>query len=577
MSAKIIGKRVLMVGVAPATACSLALALTASVPASADEDQGTYTPGKTSLVEVRTQGKTDVQHLVELGLDVVTRNGQSVEVLLQDTMDAATLRGAGKDWDVVVADVAATNSMARAKEADQAQQLEMDQDVASGLPTGRVSYRDLDEVNAELKTLARQYPETVRLIELPRRSLLGRAIYAVEVTHNVGASVGKPVFTMEGLTHSREWPTAELTLEFIWDLAQNDGKDTRITSLLEAGRLLAIPVVNPDGYVMSRSLIQEQKRKNCRVKDGRQPTFKQCANPKNFAFGVDLNRNYNVFWGGPGAGADPATSNYRGAEPKSEPEIQNMIDLLADHQVTVAISNHTPDARVLRAPSAPNEPVPAEEELYQGLAEKLGEIMDWPAGPWPKIYYDASGTAEQTAFYSAGTLAFTFENTPGNQGNDRFHPPYPFVIDQYLGQGAYAGSNGREAYLTAFESAIDPRTHSIITGEAPSGAELTISKNVPLYTSAIEGLFGDAPGVIPFRTKLRSTITVPTDGAFTWHVTPSTRPSQAFTAKMQESWTVTCAGPEGAVQAKVKVTVDRGESISIPSAELKDCPRVVTR
>ena len=63
-----------------------------------------------------------------------------------------------------------------------------------------------------------------------------------------------------------------------------------------------------------------------------------------------------------------------------------MIDLVNSHHVTLAISNHTPDERVLRVPSAPNEPTPAEEAVYQKIAEILGQIMGWPAGPWPEIY-----------------------------------------------------------------------------------------------------------------------------------------------------------------------------------------------
>lgn len=549
--------------------------LLVGAPVNADNNSvNSYTDGKTSVVEVTVKNEAETQKLKELGLDVVTEDAKKPEVLLLDQADADTLRKTGADWKVVVPDVEANNKKARAEEEKAKRQLKKDPSRASGLPTGRVSYRDLDEINAELKQLARKNPETVKLITLPRRSLLGQKIYGVEISHDVNAVDGKPVFAMSGLTHSREWPTPELTLEFVWDLVKNDGKDKRITSLLDDGRLLAVPVVNPDGYEMSRDLIQEQKRKNCRVKDGKRPTFRQCANPKNFDFGVDLNRNYNVFWGGPGAGADPTASNYRGAKPKSEPEIKNMIDLMADRQVTVAISNHTPDERVLRAPSASNEPRPAEEASYQGMAEKLGKIMGWPAGPWPDIYYEASGTAEQAAFYSAGTFAFTFENTPGFGGNDRFHPPYVNVIDQYLGKGVYVGSHGREAYLTAFEAAVDKKTHSVITGKAPSGAVLEIKKNVPLHTSAIEGLIGESAGVIPFRTKISSELVVPKNGKIAWHVTPSTRPSQDFTALMQEAWTVTCADSDGTVKGKVKVSVNRGESVNIKGAKLKNCPRV---
>ena len=75
-----------------------------------------------------------------------------------------------------------------------------------------------------------------------------------------------------GVHHAREWPTAEFVLEFAREALEQDGTDPRITSLLERGKLIAVPVVNPDGYDISRSLIQEQKRKNCRVNPGEIPT-----------------------------------------------------------------------------------------------------------------------------------------------------------------------------------------------------------------------------------------------------------------------------------------------------------------
>ena len=85
------------------------------------------------------------------------------------------------------------------------------------------------------------------------------------------------MFLNTGVHHAREWPTAEFVLEFAWEALERDGTDPRITSLLERGKLIAVPVVNPDGYDISRSLIQEQKRKNCRVNPGEIPTEGECT------------------------------------------------------------------------------------------------------------------------------------------------------------------------------------------------------------------------------------------------------------------------------------------------------------
>jgi carboxypeptidase T len=192
--------------------------------------------------------------------------------------------------------------------------------------------------------------------------------------------------------------------------------------------------------------------------------------------------------------------------------------------------------------------------VYDALAQLLGADLDFPAGPWTEIYYEASGTAEQTAYYGAGTLAFTPELTPGFSGSERFHPPYEYVVDQYLGTDHYEGSSIRAAYLTAFGAAVDPARHSLIEGKAPRGVRLTVSKRFTLDTSAVDGT--GPVGSFPF--ELKSTMTVPASGRFTWHVNPSLRPSQYASEHLDESWTITCGLGTGGAKPSVTVTVERG-------------------
>ncbi len=441
----------------------------------------------------------------------------------------------------------------------------------SALPSGRVTYRTLTEINNELERIAKANPERVKRLEMPHKSLLGQAIYGLEITHGVNSTSGKPVFVMTGVHHAREWPTAELTMEWIYDLLKNDGTDPRFTAMLEKVRFIAVPVVNVDGYEMSRTLAVEQKRRNCRVEAGKVPTFADCENPANTRFGVDLNRNYGAFWGGSGANVSPNGDSHRGAAPFSEPEIQNMHELLSRNQVVVALSNHTPDAKVLRAPSANEEPVPADVVPYDSLAQLLGGDLKWTAGPWPKIYYTASGTMEEQAYYSAGTFAFTFENAPNQPGASHFHPAYQFVIDQYFGTGAYPGSSSRAGYIRLIEAAMDPRLHSVLEVKAPAGATLTITKSFTMETSPL--LITDAASdssrgaPITFRQELTSSLVVPKgENHVTWHVNPSMRPSQHGSEFIREAWKVTCS-LAGHSQS-VDVVIARGE---VKAVDLRRC------
>ncbi len=442
----------------------------------------------------------------------------------------------------------------------------------STLPTGRVTYRTLIETNLELERIAAQYPDRVRRFALSNRSLLGQTVWALEISHNVEASAWKPTFLMTGLQHSREWPTVELTMEFINDILMNDRTDMQINKLLDRMRLIVVPVVSPDGYEMSRTLLVEQKRRNCRVEDGKVPTFAECANPANRMTGVDLNRNYAAFWGGSGASVSPGGDSYRGAAPFSEPETRNIRDLFATNHIVVALSNHTPDERVLRVPSAVEEPVPADLVVYDSLAQALGRDMNWRAGPWPEVYYTAAGTMEEFGYYSAGTLGFTFENTPGGRG---FHPAYSFVVDQYTGTGAYPGSNARNAFVRLMEATADPALHSVLRIKAPAGAVLTLSKRFDIESSPIlksdsraDSLSRGPAFTIP--SSITTTLAVPAGaGEVTWHVNPSLRPSQHAQEFLQESWTLMCTSGGEALSTQVKVA--RG---TMASVDMGACGRV---
>lgn len=428
----------------------------------------------------------------------------------------------------------------------------------STLPTGRVTYRTLSETTNELERMATAYPNTVRLFSLPNRSLLGQRVWAVEISRDVAKASGKPVFLMTGLHHSREWPTVELTMEFAWDILRGDGADPRIAAMLDKVRIIVVPVVNPDGYDLSRTLLHEQKRKNCRIAMGVVPTYAECADPANANAGVDLNRNYGAFWGGGGATIGVSGGSSRGEAPFSEPETRNIRDLMQSNQIVVALSNHTPDAKVLRVPSAAEEPVPADVVVYDALAQELGRDMSWPAGPWPSIYYVASGTMEEMAYYSSGTLAFTFEHAPGQRS---FHPPYSFVIDQYRGTGAYPNSNARAAFFRLVEAAANPALHSVLQVRAPAGATLTLSKRFDLETSPVLNADSTRGAALTFPVALSTTTTVAAGGGvFTWHVNPSLRPSQKAQEHLQESWTLRCTRRGATAGQTVRVRVARGDT-----------------
>ena len=491
------------------------------------------------LVTVDTPTRADKRRLQSLGLDLTEHAGHDyVEVVLHTGADLSRLVGSGLGYDVRIADLnlrEAQNNKVNAAYA--AATLE------SPLPSGRDGYRTLADFNDDIRELAAIRPSIAKRIALPHQSLDGRTVYGIEIGRDVkGAADGRPTFVLLGVHHAREWPSGELAMEFAYDLVKNYGTDKRITGLLDKSRVVVVPVVNVDGFDLSRTdgaLVDLReadngstasilgtpgnayKRKNCRVVDGQDTPDGTCragsaTSPGGFGTGVDLNRNYGGLWGGPGASPTFVDPTYRGAGPFSEPEIQNVRELVSSRQVTTLISNHTFSNLVLRPNGVHPDTVGHDGEPVGNAPDEaglkaLGAEMTAHNG-YRNIHgwelYDTTGTTEDWSYNATGGYGYTFEIGP-----EEFHPPFPKVIDEYLGAGKYAGKGNREAYLAALTNTVNTANHAMIEGTAPKGATLRLRKQfaTPTWSGS-------------FKDTLDSTMTVSSSGKYAWHVNQSTRP-----------------------------------------------------
>jgi hypothetical protein len=489
-------------------------------------------PERISVLDVLAPRQADRRRLQSLGLDLSERaDADSVEVLARGRADRRTLLRAGFRYRVRVADLAART---RARERREAGRVRAS--AASGLPSGRASYRRLPDYELELKRLAMRYPSLVRPLTLGHRSVLGRDVNGIEISTGAqNAADGKPVFLMMGLHHAREWPSAEVTLEFAYDLLRGYGRDARTTRLLRRTRTILVPVVNPDGFNVSResalggdfSLFDyEVKRKNCGVSERTPDRYARGACDDNGAGrlrGTDPNRNYGGLWGGAGAGVRWADDTYRGDAPFSEPEVRNVRELIASRQVTNLITNHTYSNLILRPPGTADFGFPLEEPLYRALGASLAARNGYKSDPGFALY-DTTGSTEDWSFWSTGGLAFTFEI-----GGVDFHPPFDTgVAAEYLGlppaAGARKGGN-REAFFTMLEATADASLHSLIEGSAPPGSTLRLSKTFQTATSPVwrDDLGSSIGDPLRFTDTLTSELG-PAGPTFAWHVNPSTRP-----------------------------------------------------
>jgi hypothetical protein len=513
-------------------------------------------PATATLAEVATPTAARKRQLTRLGLDLTEHGGKDfVAVVLHGPGDGAKLRGANFQYRVEVPDLVAQSAKDRAADRRYAASTK-----ASALPSGRTGYRRLADYSDEMKQLVKDNPDLVKPITLPFKTYEGRPVEGIEITTDPNARDGKPVFLQMGAHHAREWPSAEHAMEWAYELINGyRAGSSRTKPLVESTRTIVIPVVNPDGFNASREAGElqgggpgrgtpnagqddetanivahpnEYRRKNCRFADDSEGG--SCAQP---AFGlasggVDPNRNYGSFWGGPGASGDPTNETYYGPGPFSEPETRNVRDLISHRQVVTLITNHTFSNLVLRPPGLQVQGATPDEPIYKALGQAMTDENGY-SNDFSYQLYDTTGTTEDWSYYATGGLGFTFEigcldkdATTHECKTGHFHPPFAEMVKEYEGQTTFSDAGGRdgkgnrEAYFKAQESTADASKHAVLTGTAPGGAILRLKKEFDTPTSQ-----KNADGTVrTFKDTLDSTLRVPGSGKFEWNINQSTRP-----------------------------------------------------
>ncbi|WP_411284674.1 M14 family zinc carboxypeptidase [Lapillicoccus sp.] len=510
-----------------------AVALTLASPVvtgPASGEPGNGPDDRVQVVKVDAPTVLQRNEVLALGLDPTEHADQNgIEVVLYNEADRETLRAAGFTWTVEVRDLEAQSE--RQREADAAYAARV---AESPLPSGRTAYRTYDEYLSDMRMLARRYPGLTKPLTLERRTVLGEPIKGLEITAGADrVADGKPVFLLLGAHHAREWPSSENTIEFGFDMLQSYAAgDPRAEKLLGRSRLVIVPVVNVDGFKVSRgaeplgdfsTFDYEMKRKNCAISESTPEAFLggTCdENPAGRLRGTDLNRNYPGFWGGGGASPNWSSDTFRGDAPGSEPESDAVRTFISERAVTMMISNHTYSNLILRPPAIASTGKSPDELALKELADSWAAENGYTSQASYQLY-DTSGSTEDWSYWITGGFGYTFEIGPNS-----FHPAYEdAVVGEYTGATEAAGNGGgnREAYLQAMEAAMAPKYHSRIIGRAPAGRTVTVSKTHVSPTSPVLQPDGTTRSQIYFEDHL--TTDYRSDGGrFRMDVNPSTRP-----------------------------------------------------
>ncbi len=287
----------------------------------------------------------------------------------------------------------------------------------TGIP-GYPCYRTVEETYASLAQIAQNHPELAGWIDIgnswDKITAGGPAGYDLRILQLTNHKIPgpKPIFFLMGAIHAREYATAELATRFAEYLVNAYRKDADITWLLDYNEVEILPVANPDGRKLAETGLLW--RKNTDNSDG-------CSAA--YDYGIDLNRNYDFKWGGPGASPDPCNEVYLGRSAASEPETQALQTYL---------SKLYPDRRG----PADGDAAPADTSGLLISLHSFGQLVLWPWG-WTSAaapnaaqmqtlgrkfaffnhaipeqadtLYATSGTTDEWLYGQLGTAAYTFE------------------------------------------------------------------------------------------------------------------------------------------------------------------------
>ncbi|XP_004922812.1 carboxypeptidase B [Bombyx mori] len=251
-------------------------------------------------------------------------------------------------------------------------------------------------VDRYLVDLANTYPN-VRVFSAGR-SVEGRDIKYITISTTNFQDTRKPVVMLQSLLHAREWVTLPATLYAIEKLVI----DVTERDLVNDIDWIILPIANPDGYEHSHTSARFWRKNRAR---------------NSFCMGVDLNRNFDIFWG-TASSTNPCSDTFHGRRAFSEPESAIVRDILHAHRnrLELYIDIHSFGSMVLYGYG--NRQLPPNALAVNYLGVQMAQAIDavkWPqnrnyiVGNVAMVLYMASGGSSDYAMVTGVPFSYTFE------------------------------------------------------------------------------------------------------------------------------------------------------------------------
>lgn len=253
-------------------------------------------------------------------------------------------------------------------------------------------------------------------------SIEGRPIYYVRISNNPDVDQNdKPEVLYTALHHAREAQSLSQLVFYMWHLLEQYGADTDVTYLLDNRELYFVPCVNPDGYIYN-----EMTNPN-----GGGMWRKNRRNNGN-SYGVDLNRNYNSYWGYDNNGSSPVgnSETFRGDAAFSENETQAIRDFCNSREFVMALNAHTFSNLLIYPYSHIPDLLTPDSSTFSCLAHEMSLCSGFNTGtPNQTVGYATNGDSDGWMYDEQATKAKIFALTPeaGSQ-SDGFWPMQSRII-----------------------------------------------------------------------------------------------------------------------------------------------------
>jgi len=271
--------------------------------------------------------------------------------------------------------------------------------VTKDFPVADAAYHNFKETTDLLKALAAKNPDVASLMSIGK-TIEGRDIWCLRINSSAkGAKASaKPGALFIGNHHAREHLSNEVPLLFaVWLM---DNRATAgVKKYIDTLDIYIIPMLNPDGaeYDIKTGSYKWQ-RKNMRVNSDK-------------SIGVDLNRNYDSWFGGEGTSHYPSADTYCGPSAFSEPEsmaIKKFVE--ARKNLKTLNSYHSYASTILYPYGGSNDEVPdaKDQKAFVNMAKQMGLLTGYDPQKSSEMYVATGDTCDWA--YDVGKIfAFTTE------------------------------------------------------------------------------------------------------------------------------------------------------------------------